>query len=728
MTVPHPDTEIDQTAVRKSVPLTADMATAWQLWRRSQKQAAAQVCRSVLAADPACAEARQLMGTLACEQGDHSQAADHFRQAVALEPQRPHHHNNLAVTLLSLGRYAEAAGHLQKALALRPDYHDARSNLGLALYRQGLLREAATCFEEILSAEPAHTAALANLGMTLLARQQHAAAAQAYEKAIAADSDHPDWHGNLGAACMRLARFSKAAECYRRASELDPRNLDYPVSRSIALRADGRLPESIELLEQVFSAAPDHCAAIANLVVGLEYTCQWEKLELYRPLLHQATLDALSKGRTPDEDPMLNIRRSDDIALNQAVSRAWCRDIQLKARRIGLQFSHEGRKLEQDRIHIGYLSNDFRNHPVAHQLFPLFRLHDRRRFRITAFSTGPDDGSVYRREVVRGSDEFVDIQDCGLAEAAQSIFDRNIHILVDLMGYSHHHRLEILALRPSPVQVGYLGFLSTTGAPFIDYLVADPVVAPRNHEAFFDEKLLRLPHCYQMNHAGSVNEFGRFRREEWGLPVKGFVFCCFNSAYKIDRSLFDTWMRILLKIPEAVLWLNGGHPMAASHMAARAGRLGVDPRRLIFADKVPLETHLQRLPLADLALDTLRYNGGATTANALAAGVPVITVMGRHWVSRMTASHLVAAGLQELVFSSVADYERAAAKLARHPETVAALRQRLRNRPAIRPLFDTRGFVRHLESGYRIIWQRYLNGLVPHTIDIPENPLSIAYE
>ncbi len=710
-----------------------DLAEAWECRSRSLWKQAESLCRSVLSHDPDCGQAWHLLGLLANDQNQKSQAAQYLKQAIAVEPGQPAHYNNLGVVLNSMDRHAEAESYLLKALEISPQYHDARCNLGLALYHQKQLNQAADCFKQILSAIPNHDAALANLGMTRLAQQRYADAADAYEKAVSLSPDQAQWHGNLGAAYIRMGQYEKAAECYRSASAIDAATLEYGISRGIALRAAGNLSESIRLLEGVLGKDPGRASAIAQLVVGLEYTCQWNKLEIYHPLLDHATKAALKNGCRPHEDPMLNIRRCDDVTVNRAVGRAWSLHHQNKARRTGLRIFHGSDRRHREKISIGYLSYDFRNHPVAHQLFPLFGLHHRNRFRTVVFSMGPDDGSLFRKQIEAGCDEFVDIGSLGLAEAAQAISDRQIDILVDLMGHSHHNRMEILALRPAPIQVGYLGFLSTTGAPFIDYLVADATVVPKDHESCFDEKLLRMPHCYQFCHNQLISaqaEMNRtdMNRKDSGLPETGFVFCCFNTVYKINREVFDAWMRILLQVPGSVLWLNGGHPMARQQMQSRAAMLGIDPHRLIFAEKIALEEHLKRLPLADLALDTIRYNGGATTANALGCGVPVITVMGRHWVSRMAASHLIAAGFPELVFPSMAAYERAAVELALQDGKLRTLKQRLEKNIETSPLFDSRGFVRQLECGFDIIWQRFRDGLAPDHIDVPEVPLQTKDE
>lgn len=713
--------ETDTVKPQSSVLMSKAIAHGWRLRSLSRWAEAARICRKILSDDPGFGEAWHLLGLLALDQGDHSQAVDHLKQAIAVEPDQALHYNNLGVVLNEAELYARAANYLQQALEIRPDLHDARCNLGLSLFHQNQLDRAATCFEAILATHPNHGAALANLGMTRLAQQKYVEAVGTYEKAIAGDPTRPGWHGNLGAAFMRLGRFEQAARCYNQALGYDPRKVDYHANLGIALRAAGDLAGSIEALEGALSKDPQHSEALANLVVGLEYTCQWDKLSLYYPRLDQDTRKALDAKDTPAEDPMLNIRRCADIMLNRSVARAWSRRIQERALRVLPKFPHDRRKHDSRPIVLGYLSYDFRNHPVAHQLYPLFGRHDRSRFHVIAFSMGPDDGSRFRREIIAGCDEFIDISTHGLEQAARTIYDRGVDILIDLMGHTHHNRMEIPALRPAPIQVSYLGFLSTSGADDIDYLIADEIVVPKEHTPLYTEKLLRLPHCYQMNHACLTDDAAETHRQAWGLPSTGFVYCCFNNVYKIDRSLFDSWMRILHKAPGSVLWLNGGHPLAVENMRMRAEMVGIAPGRVIFAEKVPLETHLKRLPLADLALDTLRYNGGATTANALSIGLPVLTVMGRHWVSRMSASHLMAAGMPDLVFDTPDSYEKAAVELSRNAKRLEAIRQRLADNFKTRPLFDTQGFIRHFEAGLESIWHRYANGLPPDHIDVPSD-------
>jgi protein O-GlcNAc transferase len=695
-------------------------AQAWRFKSQGDLHASAACCSQVLHQSADHDEAWHLLGLLQWDLGDRHTAIAHLRQAIRLQPDQALHHNTLGGMLIETENYVEAEKCLGKALALSPEFYEARCNLGLALYHQNRLTQALDCFRQVLSAQPEYWMAWANLGLVQLTLGDMHAAASAYENALRGHPGQTRWQANLGAAYLALGRFAEAARCFQKTLEAHPDHPEYGLKLGIALRASGEWSESIRILEHVLSLTSNHGPVLANLAVVYQQTCQWHKLaRLYRRLDH-LTRTALAHGALPDEQPLLNIRRCKDPQINLAVARAWSREAERRALQIAAPFAHPSRARTANRITIGYLSYDFRNHPVAHQLAPLFGLHDRNRFCVKAFSMGPDDGSVFRREIQKNSDQFFDIRDRNLIHATGEIVDSGVDILVDLMGHTHHNRLEILALKPAPIQVAYLGFLSSSGAGFIDYIIADAVVAPHEHGRFYSEKIIRMPHCYQMIHRAPPGQELPPSRRQWHLPEKGFVFCSFNQLYKIESELFAAWMRILHQMPRAVLWLVQDHPAAIAQLRLAAEAAHIDPQRIIFAEPLPLAEHLQRLQLADLALDTLTYNGGATTANCLCSGVPVLTLLGRHWVSRMSASHLFSAGLPELVVNDLAGYEQAAVALAREPQRLATLRRRLLKALSSAPLFSPRKFVESLENAYETIWERYLKGLAP--IDIEPGP------
>jgi protein O-GlcNAc transferase len=714
-----------QTSAKKIAPsrLNVDarqlLSRAWELYGQGYPDKAGALCERLLEDSPGDAETMHLKALVCWHQGDRPQAISLLKQAAERQPDQPRHHNNLGVFLNQEGLHDQAAACLEKAVHLSPHYHDARCNLGLALFHQNKLMAAAHCFKEVITHCPTHGPAYANLGLTLLAQGAHIQAATAYKRALAIDPHQVVWWGNLGAAHLAMDNFSQAAHAFQQALGIDPDSADHNNHLSVALRALGDLEGAVAVLQRALARCPDHPEALSNFCIVLQQTCQWELLEPLLARLDQNTLCALNNKRLPAEQPMYNIWRSTDPGLNLKVARAWSHEAEKRALCSALPYTHLPPACAGQRITVGYLSYDFRNHPVAHQLLPLFGLHNRKRFRVLAFSMRPDDGSQYRARMEHDCDQFIEIGHLDPERSARSIHESNTDILIDLMGHSHHNRLQMMALRPAPLQVGYLGFLASTGAGFIDYLIADDVVVPQAHNDLYTEKLIRMPHCYQMNHNLFFPSALCSSRADWGLPPQGFIFCCFNSAYKINATLFGAWIAILKQVPGSVLWLFRDNAMAETQLKKMAVQMGLEPHRLIFADKAPLPDHIQRLQLADLALDTDGYNGGATTANALWAGVPVLTVLGTHWVSRMSASHLMTAGIPELVAANLEAYTQSAIRLAMDPTRLQALRAQLNYQKLNNPLFNAGAFVRDLETGFEMIWKRHCNGLAPAHVRVP---------
>jgi protein O-GlcNAc transferase len=351
----------------------------------------------------------------------------------------------------------------------------------------------------------------------------------------------------------------------------------------------------------------------------------------------------------------------------------------------------------------------------------LFGLHHREAFGVYCYSYGPDDGSDYRARIQQDCDKFVDIRDLSHADAAKCICEDQIDILVDLKGYTKDSRLDVCALHPAPIQATYLGFPGTTGADFFDYVITDRIVTPQEHTPYYKEHFVYLPHCYQVNdHRQPISE-KNWTKKDFGLPDESFVFSSFNHPYKIDPVMFDVWMKILRMVPEAVLWLLKGSKAAGKNLRHEAETRGVKPERLIFADRLPKEEHLGRMKLSDLALDTRVVNGHTTTSDGLWAGVPVITLMGTHFASRVSSSILTAVGLPELITHSLDDYETLAVRLTRNPEQLAAIRQKLTKNRLTQPLFDTPRFVMNLETAYREMWKMFVAGEKPQQINVVED-------
>jgi len=368
--------------------------------------------------------------------------------------------------------------------------------------------------------------------------------------------------------------------------------------------------------------------------------------------------------------------------------------------------AHDGR------LRVGYLSADFHNHATSQLLVHTLECHDRARFDIHCFSTGPDDGSALRRRVVAAAEHFSDLRDTPAQQVAAQVRAAGIDILIDLKGATRDGLLPVMACRPAPLQATWLGYPGSTGAPYIDYLIGDPVVTPLAHAAHFSEKIAQLPHCYQPNDALRARPQPS-RRGDWGVPEDGVLLCAFHQAYKISETVFDSWCRVLAQRPETTLWLLQWNASVSDRLRGAARERGIDPGRLVFAPLLPVQQHLSRLACADVFLDTWPCNAHTTASEALWVGVPVVTLTGAAFAQRVATSLLHTLALDALACGDLAHYERTVLQLAADGERRRALKAQLLAQAPGHRLFDGAAFARDLEALLERMWRRAVQGLAP---------------
>jgi protein O-GlcNAc transferase len=637
-------------------------------------------------------------------------------------PQNPIGCNELGVRYRSQQRHEEAAACFRQAVQLKPDYAEAHVNLSAALRALGEHAAAAAAAQQALELDPDRPDGLLNFALACHDLGLSAAAAEGFTRLVARTPSNPSAHYNLGAARMHQHRMEEAADHYRRALELKP---DYPQALnglSHALRVLGQWEEAISAGRQALALKPDFPEALGHLAILLQSVCNWNGVDALRPRLEDLTRRQLSAGEETAIQPMLSLWLDCDPRTRLQIAKSHSQEIQKGTAVLRPAFASDPRpRPAGEPLTVGYLSGDFRNHPVAQQILGLLRRHDRAAFRVHGYSYSPDDGSESRKAIEAACDCFIDLRDAGNIAAAERIHRDGVNLLVDLSGHTTGNRMGICAFRPAPVQVSYLGFPGTTGADCFDYFITDPTATPRNQAPFYSEKLVFLPHCYMVTDDTQPIAAEPCRRQDVGLREDQFVFCSFNNFAKIEPVMFRSWMSILRTVPAAVLWLPGGSPMAAAHLRQSAAASGVAPDRLIFAEKLPSKAHhLARLALADVALDTRIYNGHVSTCDALWAGLPVLTLLGNQFAARASASMLMAAGLAELVTGSLAEFEAAAIKLALHPQQLNELRRRLNRSRTEAPLFDTTRFTRNMERAYTAMWNLFRQGEKPRPIEIDE--------
>jgi predicted O-linked N-acetylglucosamine transferase (SPINDLY family) len=355
---------------------------------------------------------------------------------------------------------------------------------------------------------------------------------------------------------------------------------------------------------------------------------------------------------------------------------------------------------------------------MAYQMAGLFEQHDRTRFEVVGFSFGPEAGGPMYERIAAAFDRFIDVRHKPDRDIALLARQLEIDVAVDLNGFTRNERMNVFCHRAAPLQVNYLGYPGTSGADFMDYVVADSTLIPEAEQRFYSEKVIYLPHSYQVNDRKRPRADRVFTREELQLPHTGFVYNSFNISNKITPVIFDTWMRILRSVEGSVLWLLADTPWAERNLARAAAARGVAAGRLIFAQRLPIAEHLARSRAADLVIDTLPYNGHGTASSALWAGVPVLTRCGKSFAGRVAASLLQAIDLPELITTTAEEYERRAIELALNPGELTRIRDRLARNRLSKPLFDTALFARHIERGFTRIFERYHAGLAPDHLHV----------
>jgi predicted O-linked N-acetylglucosamine transferase (SPINDLY family) len=652
-------------------------------------EAAAQISLA-LVIDPASADACNNLANVRSDLGDEAAMRPLLRRAVQLRPAFFQASLTLAQLALRIGDRSQASGYFTKAAGAAPAPAWHFSCLGKAARADGNLTEAARAFARAAAADPAHPGIFMEWGGALEATAQLPEAAAAYRQGLQRNPSDASFLEGIGRILRRTFILDGAAKVLRAALSLDPASYGAALHLA-AVQIDLK---RLDLAQRWFSVArklnpADEVPLLGCFNTAL-FACDWAS---WKSLL----TDALARMRTGRSgfQPFSLLATSDSPADQLLAARAYSTHLYGEHPQPlwqpGIAYRH-------DRIRIGYLSADFHTHATAYLVAELIEVHDRDRFEVIAFSYGPDDGSPMRRRLVEAFDQFHDIRSRTDREAAELIRQAEIDILIDLKGYTQDARPEILAYRPAPAQVNYLGFPGSLGSPFHDYVIADAVVAPPEDDRWYSERVIRLPGSYQVNDARRTIAPETPTRSAEGLPEDAFVFCCFNNNWKIGPAIFDIWMDLLRDRSGSVLWLIQDNDAAVANLRAAAKRRGIDPARLIFARRVPLPEHLARHRLADLFLDTLPYGAHTTASDAIYAGLPILTCRGKTFAGRVAASLLTALGVPDLIAESFDDYAAIARQLATTPGSLAEVRAKIMSAPGRETLFDARAFARGYEE------------------------------
>lgn len=611
-----------------------------------------------------------------------------------------------------LGRYDDAVASYDKALSIRPDLENAwlgRGNVCCDLKRYDA---AFAAYDKALSIRPDLAEAWLGRGNVLTELRRSGDALAAYDRALALKPDLAEaWLGR-GNVCWALKRHDEALAAYDKALAIKDGLANAWLGRGNVFTELKRYDDAVGAYSKALSIKPDLEGIEGVRLFAKVNLCDWEDLE--QEIGHLT--EAIRAGKASSA-PFALLSLTDEPQDHLRCAKAW---VSAKLPHFSKRPARE-KAGGHDRIRVGYVSPDLRQHPVGYLAAEIFESHDRDRFETYAFSIGQDDGSDLRRRLEGAFHRFVDCETKTDAEILEAIDAARIDILVDLAGHTQNARLSLFASDPAPIVVNYLGFAGTLGSrELADYIIADHIVLPGQNAEFFEEKVVRLPGSFMpRGRDGETIGQAAPNRADHGLPQDGTVFCCFNNAYKINPAVFGSWMKILKRVERSVLWLSDVGEIAKSNLRKHASDLGVDPDRLVFAGRVASSSeHLARHRLADLFLDTLPYNAHTTASDALWAGLPLVTQIGNGFAGRVAASLLSAIGLPELITRTRDDYEALAIDLALDRQRLHGIRERLQNTRASTSVFDAALYARKLEAAYEAMFRRYRDGLPPDHIDV----------
>lgn len=671
------------------------------LHRQRRAEAALAAMERALLLDPNLEDARQARATLLLGLKRPREALKQIEERISRHTGDAELLVDAGIVLEELGNLHDALGRYCEALQRDPRNFRGRLNRGALLARLGRLEEALLDCQILVRAYIGSATAIYNLGNVLLCMERYEEARQAFAKTLSLNLSHAQARMGLGVALSMLGQFRDASSVFEQVERESPRETQDYLDRAARVAGihAGQLPEIDPRLIFINRG-------LLDLTV-----CLWRRRnELIAEVRKLPKLAIRPKVR--DRSLGFNMLA---LPLSQVEQREVARLVAESVRSTTVAVRRHWRS--HTRLKIGYLSPDFRKHPSSYNHWRKMQLHDRDHFEVIALSLHLGDGSAERDRIMASCDRFIELSGLDNEAAAARIALEEIDILVDSAGYTEFTRPEILAARAAPINVQHMGTPGPSGGGFVDYRLTDAILTPYREADLWDEKLVWLPDtCWTCDDTAIA--MSPPLRGACGLPEQGFVFCCFNKHYKIEPDVFDVWMRLLRQVKDSTLWLLDDTPASCANLRREAEARGVAARRLVFAPRCDISKHMNRHACADLFLDTLYYNAHTTAADALLAGLPVLTMPGESMAARVGASLVLAAGLPDMVSKDLAEYETKAFYLAGNPSALAGIRRKLRQNRSVSPLFDMPRRTREIEAAYLEMWRRHAAGLPPESFAV----------
>ncbi|XP_024025154.1 probable UDP-N-acetylglucosamine--peptide N-acetylglucosaminyltransferase SEC [Morus notabilis] len=674
------------------------------------------------------------------DQGQLDLAILHYKQAVSADPRFLEAYNNLGNALKDVGRVEEAIQCYNQCLALQPNHPQALTNLGNIYMEWNMVATAASYYKATLSVTTGLSAPFNNLAIIYKQQGSYADAISCYNEVLRIDPLAADGLVNRGNTYKEIGRVSEAIQDYIHAIAIRPTMAEAHANLASAYKDSGHVEAAVKSYKQALHFRPDFPEATCNLLHTLQCLCSWEDRDKMFTEVEAIIERQINRSLLPSVQPFHAIAYPIDPMLALEISRKYAAQCSIIASRFALPaFNHPGpipvkRDGGNKRLRVGYVSSDIGNHPLSHLMGSVFGMHNKEHVEVFCYALSSNDGTEWRQRIQSEAEHFVDVSSMSSDMIAKMINKDKIQILVNLNGYTKGARNEIFAMQPAPIQVSYMGFPGTTGADYIHYLVTDEFVSPRRLAHIYSEKLVHLPHCYFVNDYKQKNldvldPNCQHKRTDYGLPEDKFIFACFNQLYKMDPEIFNTWCNILKRVPNSALWLLRFPAAGEMRLRAYAASQGVQPDQIIFTDVAMKNEHIRRSALADLFLDTPLCNAHTTGTDILWAGLPMVTLPLEKMATRVAGSLCLATGLgEEMIVSSMKEYEEKAVYLALNRPKLQALTNKLKAARLHCPLFDTERWVRNLESAYFKMWNLHCSGQRPQHFKVTENDSEFPYD
>jgi len=640
------------------------------------------LCLEILKDEPKNFDILHLLGIVSFKLKNYKNSVDLIAKAITVNPKSAEAYNNQSLVLKKINKLEDAIESLNQAIKIKPDFIHAYNSRGHLLVELNRLDAALENFNKSIEINPNFAEAYNNRGNILNKLNRFTESLESYDKAISINPNFAEAYNNRATVQKDLKLYDGAHESYEKAIKIKP-NLDF---------------------------------LLGSLIYSKLYLCNWKAFDEILKKIEES-IDKGNKSLTS----FTSLLCLNSPSLQKKVAEIyfnWLKKFVKNEYNGKNILNHKFDNQAKKKIRIAYYSADFRNHPMSYLLANLYELHDKNKFEVIGISFGPDKDDEMRKRVSSAFDEFYDVRLKTEEEIVKFSRELKIDIAIDLMCFTKYHRFGIFVQRCAPIQVNYLGYPGTSGTNYLDYIIADKVLIPKDNQKYYSEKIVYLPDTYQANDSTKKISDKIFTREELGLPKDGFVFCCFNNNYKITPQVFDIWMRLLKRVKNSVLWILSEDVNISKNLKKEATLRGVDFNRIVFAEKIKMNEHLARQKVADLFIDTFPYTAHTTASDALWVGLPVLTRIGKSFASRVSASLLNAIDLPELVTSSEKEYEDLAAELATNSEKLKEIKNKLKNNRNTKPLFNTQIFTRNIEKAYSLMYERYLKNLPLDNIEI----------